>query len=74
MIVAPGRDTAAVRCLFSIAQSIHSAVYTCLLLFSVLSTAGTFQCKVISPPMISPSAIHSSNSPLDKMSGSGPAV
>lgn len=35
MIVAPGRDSAAVRHLFSMAHSIHSAVYTCLLLFSV---------------------------------------
>lgn len=41
----------------------------CSPLFSVLSAAGT---KVISPPVISPLAIQSSNSPLDKMSGSGP--
>lgn len=59
MIVAPGRDSAAVRCLFSTANSIHSAAYTCSLLFSVLSAAGIFQRKVISRPVISPLAIHS---------------
>lgn len=58
MIVAPGRDSAAVRCLFSTANSIPSAAYTCSLLFSVLS-AGIFQRKVISCPVISPLAIHS---------------
>ena len=72
MIVAPGRDFAAVRRLFSTAYSIHPTVYTCSLPFSVLSATRTFQRKVISPPVISPLAIHSSNSPLDKMSGSGP--
>lgn len=71
-IVAPGRDFAAVRCLFSTAYSIHSAVYTCSQLYSVFSATGTFQGKVISPSVIFPLAIHSSNPPLDKMSGSGP--
>lgn len=72
MIVAPGRHSAAASCLFSTAYSIHSAARTCSMLLSVLSAAGTSQRKVISPPVISPSAIQSSNSPLDKMSGSGP--
>lgn len=36
MIVAPGRDFTAVRCLFSMTYSIHSTVYTSLLLFSLL--------------------------------------
>lgn len=38
MIVAPGRDFAAVRCLFSTASS---TVCTCSLLFSVLSASGS---------------------------------
>lgn len=66
MIVAPGRDLTAARRLFITANYSSHCVY---LLPSVPPTTGTFQRRVISPLVISPSAAHSSNSALDKMSG-----
>lgn len=60
--VAPGRDSAALRCLFSTAHCSFGSMY---LLATLLCT---YQCQV---KLISLLAILSSNSPLDKMSGPG---
>ncbi len=71
MIVAPGRDFTAVRCLFSMTYSIHPTVSTCSLLFSLLPPP--LSKSHSSSRNFSPWASYSSNSPLDKVSSSGPA-